>query len=225
MKYKGTYRLKAEVDQGTNDFPRDENGNIDASYDDIFIKCPNGAQIYHYGSSTLVAYIPSVARGHNILKGIAKDLSLPECKTYEELYKSLKTEGTVRNIVESDAEIEFMFHAKNLEKMAVYLKPFTGGADISPFSTKNLPKSSYLIPEEDLKKYTDILSEMPQKDYLLISRITKDFISNILAKSKQYRSIDMKADMKKKMLKGKEYIHSLGEWDRYIKYLKEEIKI
>ncbi len=30
--------------------------------------------------------------------------------------------------------------------------------------------------------------------------------------------------MKKKCLKTKEYIHSLGEWDKYIKYLKENIK-
>lgn len=29
--------------------------------------------------------------------------------------------------------------------------------------------------------------------------------------------------MKKKCLKTKEYIHSLGEWDKYIEYLKKEI--
>ena len=30
MRYKGIYRLKAHVDQSTNDFPRDLNGVIDS---------------------------------------------------------------------------------------------------------------------------------------------------------------------------------------------------
>ena len=95
MKYKGTYRLKAAIDQSTNDYPRDDSGGIDPSFDDIYIKCYGGAQIYHYGFSTLVAYIPSIGRGHNILKAIANDIGLPEYKTYEELYKALEDEGTV----------------------------------------------------------------------------------------------------------------------------------
>ena len=43
MKYKGTYRLKAEIDQSTNDYPRDDSGGIDPSFDDIYIKCYGGA--------------------------------------------------------------------------------------------------------------------------------------------------------------------------------------
>ena len=30
MKYKGTYRLKAAIDQNTNDYPRDDSGGIDS---------------------------------------------------------------------------------------------------------------------------------------------------------------------------------------------------
>ena len=37
MKYKGTYRLMANLDHDTNDFPRDDKGNLDT--DDIYIKC------------------------------------------------------------------------------------------------------------------------------------------------------------------------------------------
>ena len=36
---------------------------------------------------------------------------------------------------------------------------------------------------------------------------------------------NIKADMKIKGLKGKEYIHSIGQWNNYIKYLKEELKL
>lgn len=39
MKYKGKYRLKANLDILTNDFPRNKDGNIDPTYDDIYIKC------------------------------------------------------------------------------------------------------------------------------------------------------------------------------------------
>lgn len=162
-------------------------------------------------------------RGHNILKAIANDIGLPEYKTYEELYKALEDEGTVRSIMENDKEIEFKFHARKLEYIASFLKPATAGSDISPFSTKNLPKCDYPIPEEDLAKYNAILDSMDDKDYLLISRVTDAFLTNKLQKSKQYRTIDLKKDMKKKCLKTKEYIHSLGEWDKYIEYLKKEI--
>lgn len=34
------------------------------------------------------------------LKAIANDIGLPEYKTYEELYKALEDEGTVRSIME-----------------------------------------------------------------------------------------------------------------------------
>lgn len=223
MKYKGTYRLKAAIDQNTNDYPRDDSGGIDPSFDDIYIKCYGGAQIYHYGFSTLVAYIPSIGRGHNILKAIANDIGLPEYETYEELYKALEDEGTVRSIMENDKEIEFKFHARKLEYIALFLKPAIAGADISPFSTKNLPKCNYPIPEEDLAEYNAILDSMDSKDYLLVSRVTDAFLTNKLQKNKQYRTIDLKKDMKKKCLKTKEYIHSLGEWNEYIEYLKKEI--
>ena len=170
-----------------------------------------------------MAYIPSIGRGHNILKAIANDIGLPEYKTYEELYKALEDEGTVRSIMENDKEIEFKFHARKLEYVASFLKPATAGSDISPFSTKNLPKCDYPIPEEDLAEYNAILDSMDNKDYLLVSRVTDAFLTNKLQKSKQYRTIDLKKDMKKKCLKTKEYIHSLGEWDKYIEYLKKEI--
>ena len=89
--------------------------------------------------------------------------------------------------------------------------------------TKNLPKCNYPIPDEDLAEYNAILDSMDSKDYLLVSRVTDAFLTNKLQKSKQYRTIDLKKDMKKKCLKTKEYIHSLGEWNEYIEYLKKEI--
>ena len=36
-KFIGTYRVMAEYDLQTNDFPRDEEGNIDKSFEDLYM--------------------------------------------------------------------------------------------------------------------------------------------------------------------------------------------
>ena len=227
MKYKGQYRIKPNLDLELHDFPRDENGSIDSSYDDIYIKCSYGSQIYNYGHSTLVAYIPSLGRGHNILIALAKDLKLineeDNSRDYKSLYQTLNENKTVFDIVETDEEIEFKFNAKNIELIAKYLKPLTSGSDISPFSSKNLPKSSYLIPKADLEEYLKITDSVPQSDKLLIGYVTKQFMNDILLKDKVYKTINIKTDMRKKCLKSRDYIHSMNYWDKYIKYLKENL--
>lgn len=228
MKYKGQYRIKPNLDLNLNDVPRDESGGIDPSYEDIYIKCASGAQIYHYGRSILCAYIPSIGRGHNILIAIAKDLGLIEKdykkRDYQKLYKALNENHTVFDIMENAKEIEFKFNAKDIDFIAKFLKPQTSGADISPFSPRNFPKNSYTIPEEELEEYLKITGDVPQEDKLQIGLITNRFIKNILSKDKLYKTIDLKTDMRKKCLKGKEYIHSMGYWEKYIKYLKKELK-
>ena len=225
MRYKGIYRLKAHVDQSTNDFPRDLNGVIDS--DDIYIKCTFNSQIYSYGRGILVAYIPSIGRGHNILKALGERLCGFDISTikidYKPLYDALLSEGTIKNIMENDEEIEFRFHAKNIDLIAEYLKPLTAGASISPFSTKNLPKSDYTIPVDELSLYKDLTDGIPKEDLILISQITRRFINEKIAKSKQYRSKNIRSEMRKLMLKGKEFIHYSGFWNEYIEYLKKEL--
>lgn len=221
MRYKGKYRVKAHIDQSTNDFPRDADGKLDT--DDLYIKCAYGNQIYHCGYSTLAAYIPSIGRGRNILRALGKELLALEDAPIEELYEALEKQGTIRNIRETDEEVEFHFGSKNIDLIAKYLKPSVSGVGISPFSTRNLPKSDYTIPVEDLEEYQKIIAEIPKEDILTISQITKSFIFNELQKSKEYKSKNLKADMKLKKLRGKEYIHSIGKWDEYLKYLSKEI--
>lgn len=227
MKYKGTYRLKPNLDQFTNDFPRTEDETIDPSYDDIYIKCANNSQIYHYGHNVLVAYIPSITRGHNILKAIAKELHLisddTEFRKYETLYSLLENNGTIFGIMENDLEIEFKFHVHNFDFVAKYLKPSSYGADISPFSTKNLPKQNYKIPEKDLEEYRKITGHILADNKLTISLVTKDFMSKILSKDSVYNTISMKSHMRQTMLKGKEYIHKMGYWDKYLDYLRKNL--
>lgn len=229
MRYKGKYRLKAHIDQSTNDFPRDIHGHIDS--DDIYIDCAMGNQITHYGHGILVAYIPSIGRGHNTLKTIGKELYDEKTinnlnNDYEQLYRMIEDSGIIKEIHETDGEVEFKFHSKNIDQIIKYLKPKTAGANISPFSSKNLPKpkEKYVIPNDELREYKEIISSVPKDRLLLISRITKDFINKILSKKPCYKSININADMKKKMLKGKEYIHFSGMWKEYISYLEKELE-
>lgn len=200
----GKYRIMAWLDNNTNDWPRDKNGHIET--DDFYIPCKNGALIQHYGGNVLTAYIPSIIKGNRLMK-MCQDENIE-----------------ITNIIEGDGEVTFRFKAKHIEFIADYLGAKTSGKDIRPFSTKNLPKSNYVIPEEDLNKYKLIAASVPKGETLILSKLTDRFMDEIM--TKKYKRIDIKADMKKKCMARqiKEYIHSMGMWDEYIKFLDKDLK-
>lgn len=239
-KFKGKYRLRAPIDTSTNDFPREYNGNFADT--DIYIDCSNGIQVGHYGHGVLEAYIPSLGRGRNIVKAIYSDFIKPIEESnyfivsekekdgetietisfdYESLYKDPELNKIIHSIIESDEEVLFRFKWDKMEKFEKYFKPKTSAAGRSPFSNSNLPKCNYTIPEEDLVKYKFIASKIPKDKLLMFGRLTTSYI-NSLAKNKKKQE-EIKADMKKCMLKGKEYIHYIGKWDSYLKYLEIEV--
>lgn len=167
MRYKGTYRLKAPYDFRNNQYGRKLNGTLEDI--DVYIDCQHGNKVFHYGRSILQAYIPSLIRGHNVLKKLT------------ELYG----QDIVSDIEESDSEVLFRFNAKDIEKIIPLLKPRTNGSGISPFSSKNLPKTKYIIPDEDFAMYKNIIKNIPQKEVLGISHMTNDFMRGISTK-KEY---------------------------------------
>ena len=178
---------------------------MNGTYEDIdcYISCQNNIKIFHVGGTILQAYIPSLGRGHNIVK------------TIQEIDPSI-----IFNIEETDEEVLFEFKYINSDKIIPLLKPKTNGANISPFSSKNLPKNkSYKIPDEELSKYKDLLSNIPENQRLSIGIITNNFIKSLATKRNTIENI--KADMKLKGLKGKEYIHSVDKWNEYIEYLRK----
>lgn len=217
MKYKGQYRILPEIDLKTNDIPRDKDGEVADGYDDLYISCQNGNKIYAYGADEnnskliyLVGYIPSIGRGRNITKELKKQ----------------KVEYF--DYLETDAEIEFKFKAKDIEPVAKLMKARTSGASISPFSNKNLGKNKDIkLPEEEMDRYKQISSKVQKGDALLIHRITTRFLDDILTKEckKKDKLFDLKADMKKLCLSRqvKEYIYTKNLFDEYLEYLDEEI--
>ena len=202
-KFKGIYRLKVPIDKNKNDFPRKPNGQYEDI--DMYISCQHGNMIFHDTGSALLAYIPSLQRGHNIINAI-KEENL----------------GNVYDIEESDSEVLFKFKYADSGKIIPLLKPRTSGANISPFSSRNLPQNKdYRIQDEDLFKYKNIIEKIPSERILTVSHTTNNFIKSLANRRKPLDSI--KADMKLKGLRGKEYIHSIGLWDKYIKYLEKNL--
>lgn len=201
-KYKGVYRLRTEIDKKTNTFPREYNGEF--ATNDVYIDCHKNIRIHHYGKSILEAYIPSLGRGRNIVKAINQELC----------------DDIIFHIEETDEEVLFRFHSKNMDKLEKYLKPKTNGADRSPFSTKNLPKSKYIIPDEDLVAYKKIVENIPKNQLITIVHRTNDFLQSLVTKKNTWEMI--KSDMALKGIKGKDYIHSIGKWREYMDYLRKE---
>ena len=182
MKYKGQYRLKVPYDLRTLDFPRTSDGNIDPNYDDIYIDCHFGSQIFHYGYTTLCAYIPSIGRGLNILRAIQK------------LDSSIITDTRI-----TDEEVLIYFKDKNLNKIIHLLKPRTVGAEISPFSKRNLPRKvkkfePYTIKDPKLLKFKNDLKaywkNVDKSVYLSLYKYLADMTGKEFYGQK-YKAFDM----------------------------------
>lgn len=229
-KYIGTYRVVAEYDKNTNDFPRDNNGNIDSTYDDIFIPCKYNNKIVHHGQNVLEAIIYSSGRGKNIIKSFYEikttnstdEFMESDIVNFEKLEQKMIELKILKELIIADGEVYFNFYDKDIHIVAELMGAKTSGANIRPFSNKNLPKKKYQIPMEKLQEYKEITKVVPQGDLLIISRITKRFLVDILRK--KAKALDINADMKLKMLKGKEYIHYMGFFDDYLKYLKNNLE-
>lgn len=239
-KFKGVYRLRAPYDQ-TFQFPRDTNGNF--SDMDVYIDCSNGIMISYYGRGKLEAYIPSLGRGRNIVKAIYSEFVKPieesnymtstekaddngETKVtnsfdYDSLYNDKELNKIIYDVYDTEEEVLFKFSWERMKDFEKYFKPKTSGASRSPFSSKNLPKSDYEIPEEDQNKYKEVTSKLPKEDILKVGRMTSNYIKSLA--NRRNKLEDINNDMKQKCMKNNQYIHSIGKWEDYLKYLEKEI--
>ena len=215
MKYKGVYRLLPELCLDTNDFPRDASGGIDKETG-IYIKCSQGNKIVYWGLNSsrrgvLLAYIPSLGRGRNIKRELVKQGV--EILDYDE----------------SDEEVTFQFLASDIEPVAKLMKANTSGANISPFSTKNLPKVTIDIPENEILKYKILVSKVGTAGMTMIRMANKAFLDDVLAKKlrppKKRKPFDYVSDMRQMKLSRdtKWYIYKIRLWQDYLEYLEKEI--
>lgn len=238
-KYVGTYRVKAEYDLDTNDYPRLDNGNLDPSFDDLYIECKNNIKIKHGSGNVLSCYVPKKQKGVNILRKIYEDNiseTLPKETSQTRTYSENLTKALVENKIlisaeVLDYEVYFEFTSNIIDYIAKLVGAKTNGSNISPFSPKNLPKTPYKIPDNDMKMYKEATKNFPTKtitlkgkpvdmiDGLLVSRLNQQF-DKVIIKS-QPKGFDINQDKRKKGLKNKEYIHSFGSeiWKQYCEFL------
>ena len=239
-KFVGKYRVKADYDVETNDFPRLIDGaTLDPTFDDLYIDCRNNIKIRHGVGNVLSCYIPNKGRGANILRQIYQDKISENLPKEKDLYcEKLCEELANKNILVSaeilDGEAYFEFKADIIDYIAKLVGAKTNGARIDPFNVKNLPREPYEIPEKDLKLYKEATKDYPVKtivingkertmvDGLLIARVISEF-DEIIIKSKP-KKFDINKDRKTKCLKGKDYVHSLGEemWVKLCEFLKDK---
>lgn len=227
---KNCYRVRADFDLSTNDFIRDEEGKLEPSFDDYYIKIKQG-KIRHYQGKELFAYIQSTGRFHNILKKVYEDKigSIEKFKDstqfdYDNMYEELISNGIITDIDEMSGEGEFRFHVDNMEYFANILEAETIASHRSPFSIKNLPKENlktYIIPTEELALYKEIIKDIPKNEILRVVHINKRF--NDVITAKKGKKYDIKTEQKLAMLKGKEFYHHIGLWKEYIDFLKKNL--
>ena len=205
-KYTGKYRVLANYDLITNNFPKDSTYAIDKSFDDLYIPCKKGVIKHTYDDYDKLALClydkrPSVA------KSIFDEIT----NKYSNLDIKLVSEG-------NDSYI--YFYDKDISKIATIIKPKTSGAKIKWNDNRNLPKVEYTIPAEDLNKYTKLLNKVPKnKKMVFIKTCNSKFLESISKKD-----FDAKLDAKLSRFSTKEYIHSKELWEKYIKFLNKKIK-
>lgn len=220
-RYVGTYRVKAHYDTETNDYPRTIDGTLDESFGDFYIDCANHIEIKHGTGSTLACYIPSVGRGRNLLRTIYSDkinTNEQDIKDIDKVAKKLVSMNILKEIDMTDAEVYFEFSADMIGYIAKLVKAKTAGANISPLSSKNLPKSKSVITPIAAKEYTDVMTSCDlekMEKAALIRNVNKSFAKKL---PKNY-----KEEMKKLRYKFKDYVFYKGLWKEYIDAIKKEV--
>lgn len=224
-KYVGTYRVLAEYDLETFDFVRAPDGKIDTSFDDYYIPCKNNSKIIHHHGKILMAYIPKIATGRNVIRKIyqkttGRKLEENSSVSINAIYQKLESMGVIMDIVELDSEILFKFKNDLLPIIAETMGAKTKGAYIKPLSIRNLPRESYIIPKEDMDLYKEAISNFQNKSPLNISYITKKFLKKV--GDNKGSNYDVQYEQRKSKLKNKQFIHSIGKWRDYIDFLNQE---
>ena len=203
-KFVGKYRVMAYIDEDTNKFP------VDDSYEDFYIPCNRGCEIKHtYLGDDILALC--FYDKYSTAKNISKKLD------------DLKIEHE-DDITDTSLDAHIYFNAKDIDKVAKFVKAKTSGKQIHPLSARNLKKvknTSYKIPEEDLKKLYKNTGGMSKTEKLQFFRkANKEYLEKLNKETKE----DHKEKMKFDGLAIKEYIHSIGYWDKYVRFINKKLK-
>lgn len=201
LKYVGTYSVLAEYDRETNDFVRDEFGNLHSEFEDYYIPLENNkGKILYYDKGILILNITN----DDVL--------------YRQL-KAIQKKNPVKGIKDCDlsGNGEWLIHIneKDLSKYLGFIKPKTSFKSRDPFDTKNLPVQ-YTMPKKDLAKASEIFSKVNSKGNYNFANLSRKFIKNTCGVDSD--------NFKKSGLTFCGFIHKLGKWEEFLLFLQKNTK-
>ena len=208
IKFVGTYRVKPELYGENSDFPRTNKGTIDPTFEDLYIPCRRRIIKHTYiGNDILcICFYDKVKTANNIFNLI------------KEKYPKIEIE-----LDNSTSDGYIYFDAKDIKKIATIVNPKTSGKSIDPFSNKNLPKVKYKIPSKDLNELYEITKNLTKQETMHFFKETNSkFISGV--RTLNGEKFNAKEEYKKSRMSSKEFIHSVGLWDKYLSYVKKHLK-
>ena len=208
-----------------NDFPRDDKGEIEKSFDDYYIPCSRvKAEIYttgakENGKEVFVAYTPSRTVRNDLVKNLSKYIIKESNNDTDKTCKVSPKSGTY--------ESDLYFYDCDIKHFAKILKARTKGAKIKPTDKLNLPHDTHKykaydnMPKDWFKEFKSLYSVPIQrkekiKVSLVWSVLYKDFGKSI--------GVNILEDSMKENYKCSHYIHKIGEWEAFVEYLKERLK-
>ena len=216
LRYVGKYRVLSELTTDTNDFIRDESGDIHPEYDELYMPCVHDSRIVSSCKKNELAFISDTSRyGKKIVN-------------------QFKENNITCEVDDSADEIIIYFDSKFLSKVDKIVKIKTKGKKIHPFDEKNIPDRiiidkiktvtplsvSYKIPTQELSMYYNNMALI--KDKAKKSALNKTIADDFLTSLKDETYIEK---YKNSMLPTREYIHYAGLWDKFITYVKERALI
>ena len=208
-KYVGKYCVKAHYDYQKEDFPRDNDGNIDSTFDELYIPCNRGkGEIRHTYRNGILAYITEKgSTGKSIIKELSSKKSTPEFE-YDDNY---------------DGDCIIYFNANDIDYFAKVFGAKTVGKHIKPYDSKNLPAAQYVISKEDQSKYNDIISKIDTKER---ANFAKLIITEFDKKIEEYKGkkFHFEQDREKSGLDNLTYIHYVGLWEKFIRYARKRAR-
>lgn len=125
-RYISRYRIYCEFDKR----------NLEPIKDDTYIVCSKEGQIYRINDETLAYYRPSRGNSEQFCKKLI-DLGVKDVKNYS-----------------TDGDILIRFNEEDLDIVANEVGASTTGADIKPWSVKNLRKLKWFKDQKD--KYIEL---------------------------------------------------------------------
>lgn len=148
IKYLGKYRINCEWDKNS----------LEPIKDDLFISCYKDAQIYRAYENKLAYYRPS--RGNSEV--LARELM------------ELGVDGV--NNCSTDGDILIYFDEKDIDIVANKVGVITSGANISPYSIKNLRKLDWF--KKDKEKYVKLglYSELSEEEKEVYRQRFREYI-------------------------------------------------